>query len=780
MPRKFDRNLWIWLAPVALTLVLFGVLIMVLSANAAPIRATNTITVTNTNDSGAGSLRQAIADAVSGDTIAFSAVLSGGTIVLAAPLTITKDLTIDGAGLADPLRISGSNALRVFYIPSGNVTMAHLVVQEGHAAGATDCTTVNNGGSCGGGIYAANPLILNHMTVLSNTAAGTGSYPGAGGALYLGRGGTLVDVFARGNAALGSFAGNGGGIASFGPLTIVNSTITDNWAEGAELGGGGIVVSGGSAIISGTTISKNRSTTDDGGGITMDYHTREAITVTNSIIQGNYAADDGGGLKLDNTVARLDNTHIVSNEAAADGGAMHIDYAAAVTLVAATMTENHAGDDGGAIYKQDSEAIVISNTQLISNTAINRGGGLYNQTGNTVAISDSVFISNTAGAAGGAINNNIATMTIDHSVFANNTSLNADGGAVANNGDGTLIVSISTFTGNAAPSPGRDGGAIYNGDDTTDTLIVDSSTFNGNRADEGGAVRSRDILILTNSTFYNNAITNASGGGGALRLMGTANITNSTIFSNSAPGNAGGVRISSDTGDFSFANVIVTDNSGGQCSTAGGVFSGVNNLATDATCGAGFAQVSDGLLDVLGNYGGATQTAPLLPGSPALDAGDNTTCLLRDQRGVARPQGSTCDIGAFESQGFVLNKAGGDNQVAVIGQPFALPLVITVTSQSWQGFVEAVNGGMIEFSAPIAGASVTFAPTTTQPVAAGSVVLPITANTALGSYKVTAVAAGAVTQTFSLTNTEVPPPQLFMPQVYRYDTHESSQILPKE
>jgi hypothetical protein len=50
----------------------------------------------------------------------------------------------------------------------------------------------------------------------------------------------------------------------------------------------------------------------------------------------------------------------------------------------------------------------------------------------------------------------------------------------------------------------------------------------------------------------------------------------------------------------------------------------------------------------LGNNGGFTQTLALLPGSPAIDSGDDAVCPATDQRGVRRPQGLACDIGSFE------------------------------------------------------------------------------------------------------------------------------------
>jgi hypothetical protein len=66
------------------------------------------------------------------------------------------------------------------------------------------------------------------------------------------------------------------------------------------------------------------------------------------------------------------------------------------------------------------------------------------------------------------------------------------------------------------------------------------------------------------------------------------------------------------------------------------------------------------LLGALGNYGGSTQTIPLLPGSSAIDAGNDATCAATDQRGVARPQpiGGRCDIGAYEVQTILLAAPG--------------------------------------------------------------------------------------------------------------------------
>jgi hypothetical protein len=89
----------------------------------------------------------------------------------------------------------------------------------------------------------------------------------------------------------------------------------------------------------------------------------------------------------------------------------------------------------------------------------------------------------------------------------------------------------------------------------------------------------------------------------------------------------------------------------GETNIVGSVIDGGHNISSDAS--ANFTSPTsrnntDPLLGALGYYGGSTPTMPLLPTSPAIDTGDNAACPPTDQRGVIRPQGLICDIGAFE------------------------------------------------------------------------------------------------------------------------------------
>ncbi|MBL8208757.1 MAG: hypothetical protein JNM09_31295, partial [Blastocatellia bacterium] len=209
-----------------------------------------TLTVTNLNDSGAGSLRQAITDAVAGDTITFSIT---GTITLASELAINKNLTIQGPGV-NALTISGNSASRVFNISAGNynVAISNLTIANGRARGANgpNSSTPRDDGE-GGWLYNASTgtLTLTNCILSSNTAAGGSGFGGP-------------------TASAGGHA-RGGGIfnASTGRIDLINSTLSGNAATGGAGGSGAAGRNGGNG---------------DGGGI---YNASTGIvTLTNSTL----------------------------------------------------------------------------------------------------------------------------------------------------------------------------------------------------------------------------------------------------------------------------------------------------------------------------------------------------------------------------------------------------------------------------------------------------------------------------------------------------------------
>jgi hypothetical protein len=147
---------------------------------------------------------------------------------------------------------------------------------------------------------------------------------------------------------------------------------------------------------------------------------------------------------------------------------------------------------------------------------------------------------------------------------------------------------------------------------------------------------------LTNTTISGNT---ASAGGAIANLHGSVTLDSVTIATNAT-------GLSGKTEAIQMRGSLIA-NLGANC--FGAVQSTGNNASSDATCGLMVAtdqQKADLKLGALADNGGPTQTHALLPGSAAIDKGGDggTGCLAVDQRGIARPQGAACDIGAFELQ----------------------------------------------------------------------------------------------------------------------------------
>ena len=254
----------------------------------------NAASVTSTADSGAGSLRQAVSDLCAGGKITFNSSLSGQTITLtSAQLTIAKNMTIDGSGLASQVTVSGGNAVRVIYV-NASVTAAvkALKVTKGEAA---------TGNNRGGGIYNAGTLTLSYSTI-------TGNHATLGGGIYNDSPATLNLL----NSTISSNSGgDGAGVYAFiGTLTVANSIFSGNHGTGS--GGAILQNAGGTLTISNSTFSAN--TALYGGGIVATG----TNSVTNSTFSGNSADDSGGGIDNIGTLTLTNSTF--SGNGAPNGG----------------------------------------------------------------------------------------------------------------------------------------------------------------------------------------------------------------------------------------------------------------------------------------------------------------------------------------------------------------------------------------------------------------------------------------------------------------------------
>lgn len=256
---------------------------------------------------------------------------------------------------------------------------------------------------------------------------------------------------------------------------------------------------------------------------------------------------------------------------------------------------------------------------------------------------------------------NGANLTINNLRLTNGLVSTSRGAAIANNG-GTLTVNASAIQANSASR----GAGIFS-DVNSITTLRDSTLSNNTAGEYGSAIENnRATLNIINSTISGNTVTNSgSNRGGAIGIYGASavTITNSTITNNTTPApTAQRSGIWQEAGTLTIRNSIVANNNGANnCSFTGGTRNvASNNLDNGTSCGFSgtVGQNTNPLLGTLDSNGGLTQTHALLPGSPAMNAGDNTkavdqngAALTTDQRGTgySRILGATVDIGAYES-----------------------------------------------------------------------------------------------------------------------------------
>jgi hypothetical protein len=286
---------------------------------------------------------------------------------------------------------------------------------------------------------------------------------------------------------------------------------------------------------------------------------------------------------------------------------------------------------------------------------------------------------------GGAVLAGDDNLTVDGCVITGNTARTSSGGGISV-GPGFLQLLNSTVSDNTA---GLGGGISVRG---TAGLLVLNSTISSNAASGagGGIVFSGAIggngFAIRNSTISGNT---AGGGGGGLYIGGftlfpptTAGVQSSTITNNVANSTTvGGGGIGEELPNpailsfvamypptIALQSTIVSGNSNPAAPDIGGPYFNSGQTPTvDAAFSAigspkGFKQTTksannlpfgtDLRLGPLAFNGGPTQTHALLPGSPAIDKGDNPAGLRYDQRGTGFPRvvGSWADIGAFEVQ----------------------------------------------------------------------------------------------------------------------------------
>jgi len=578
------------------------------------------IQVTTTADSGVGSLRDAIAQAASGDEIRFS-LANGSTITLTSgeiSIPEAKDLTIDGTGVTN-LTISGNNASRIFNLRSNSVS--------------------------------TNTFTLKNLTLANGVATES-----------LDANSQHLDISRRGGAILVS--------GSSSTVTVDNVTFNDN--EGSRGGGAIYSTSNTKLIVLNSKFNRNNGQGENeeraGGAIT--FRGADELIVKNSEFIDNTGVN-GGAINTVHGKLTIDNSRFINNTS---DGVFDPSQPADESAASPDTDARRIRGYGGAVYVDSGHESTLENTGYIriygsvfeGNQGKGAGGAAYIYTvpGDKVIIDSSSFENNQVQAVtlkpgatmppgyedklapgnGGAVNQTSnadiganAGFTITNSTFANNTAT-GQGGGLWKNVSKTSIVN-STFFGNRAENLANPGSA---------------SVIGGGMALYGDA-KSPDpygFTTLTNTTIADNF---AGWMGGGLAADSETGVTvNNTIFSNNI-GNRGGAvdKIGSQTN-----RLLITI---GQNNIQ---FPNRTAASTDFLAVLGI-QVADPLLGPLQDNGGPTKTMELLPGSPAIDAGANIGTLadaganigtlVSDQRGNSRQVDgngdgiSVRDIGAVEA-----------------------------------------------------------------------------------------------------------------------------------
>lgn len=198
------------------------------------------------------------------------------------------------------------------------------------------------------------------------------------------------------------------------------------------------------------------------------------------------------------------------------------------------------------------------------------------------------------------------------------------------------------------------GGPSWSDNEYMTTIIDSTVTGNwteGEHADGGGVVVANADAMLINSTVSGNSTQGESAAGGGLALTGgTFTLTHATIAVNTAAGGADGVHLDYAADELILENSLIFQAAESELACSQGAENDIGSLVTDESCTGIAADPETIGLAALADNGGTTRTHALDTGSIAIDAAVNEFCSEFDQRGVSRPQGGACDIGAYEAE----------------------------------------------------------------------------------------------------------------------------------
>jgi predicted outer membrane repeat protein len=425
-------------------------------------------------------------------------------------------------------------------------------------------------------------------------------------------------------------------------------------------GGGTITLSGANTtaffdIDAGSTLYLDGITLTRGFGEFGAIVNEGGLAIHNSRIEKCTSTSLYSGAITNYGAVGITGTTFAENSSIFEGGAIYSEEGL-VTIADSTFTGNSTtgalgGESGGAIFSYSDvlDSLSVTNSTFTDNTSI-YGGAIASL--NSLTLDNVTFSANrsiydgseTPRGDGGAVYVS-GQASITNSTFTDNEALDGNGGAIYVEAGSTVNIARTTFSENEG---GITGGALAN----DGSIDVRESTFHANKG-AGAAIYNgvyseideSPVTALSNTTVSDNTST-ASGALAALR--GKITLAYVTVAGNSgASGIAEGQFAS-----FEFSNSVFADNTPSNCLGLKPIGQSLGfNLSSDDSCelfALNDAPSTDPLLGPLADNGGPTLSRLPEPLSPAIDEGQCLPGFATDQRGIARPQGVSCDRGAVE------------------------------------------------------------------------------------------------------------------------------------
>jgi hypothetical protein len=583
--------------------------------------------------------------------------------------------------------LSGNTAIS----PDGLFGIGGGILNTGAVAAVHNSTISGNSAQSGGGAELDNSLEFDNCTITQNHCDSDDNGLGLGGGIYV----FQSQVALHNTIVADNFRGSG---------TATDSDIVIDQGTTSPFSANNLIGTGGSGFITNGTLGNLVGVVDPGVGPLAD---NGGPTLTHALLPGSPAIDAGAGDR-GSTGDQRGAPFVNVAGGAVDIGAYE---AQSLNLVVDTAADEDDGDyapgdmslrEALRLAAANLGADAISFAPAFDNPSLPRTIGLGL---GPLTIRDTLTL--TGPASGVVLRAGPASRVFEVGVGAeaalsNLTITGANvstfsGGGILN--QGRLALVTSTVAGNAA----RFGGGIFN--DNGATLTLSRCTVSGNTATEaGGGIYNRaksDFFFptaglgLRNSTVSGNTAGTDGGGlfnSGSLLLQNCTVTQNHADVDNNATGAGGGL---STTGGALFNTIAAGNFRGSGSGIAGNIAGSVSATSAGNLIGPGGAGglvnrtngnlvgVVDPRLGPLADNGGPTKTHALLPGSPALNAGNDAHAAGPvDQRGLSRFVGPV-DIGAVEQAAILvaggLFVAGSPGNDTIVVRPDADPALIDVS-----------------------------------------------------------------------------------------------------